>query len=53
MIEAIAARDPELTVETFARVVEEKARRKDVAELLRAYDRDSLKGTNITAMSSC
>ena len=43
MIEAIVVRHPELTVETFARVVEEKARRKDVADLLRAYDRDSLK----------
>lgn len=53
MIEAIVTRDPELTVETFARVVEEKARRNDVAELLRAYDSDSLKGTDITAMSSC
>ena len=53
MIEAIVVRHPELTVENFARVVEEKAHRKDVAELLRAYDRDSLKGTNITATSSC
>ena len=43
MIEAIAVRDTELTIEKFARVVEEKARRKDVADLLRAYDRDSLK----------
>ena len=41
MIEAIVVRHPELTVEKFARVVEEKARRKDVADLLRAYDRDS------------
>ena len=53
MIEAIVTRHPELTVENFARVVEERAHRKDVAELLRAYDRDSLKGTNITATSSC
>ena len=53
MIEAIVVRHPELTVEKFARVVEEKTNRKDVAKLLRAYDRDSLKGTNITAMSSC
>ncbi|XP_067041383.1 uncharacterized protein [Acropora muricata] len=43
MIEAIVVRHPELTVEKFARVVEEKARRKDVADLLRAYDRVSLK----------
>ena len=43
MIETIVVRHPELTVEKFARVVEEKARRKDVAELLRAYDRVSLK----------
>ena len=39
MIEAIVVRLPELTVEKFARVVEEKAQRKDVARLLRAYDR--------------
>ncbi|XP_067041737.1 uncharacterized protein [Acropora muricata] len=43
MIEAIVVRHPELTVEKFARVVEEKARRKDVAHLLRAYDRYALK----------
>ena len=43
MIEAITVRHPELTVERFARVVEEKARREDVADLLRAYDRVSLK----------
>ena len=42
IIEAIVARYPELTVEQFARVVEEKTPRKDVASLLRAYDRDSL-----------
>ena len=53
MIKAIVVRHPELTVEKFARVVEEKAYRKDVAHLLRAYGRDSMKGTNITAMSSC
>ena len=45
MIEAIVVRHPKLTVEKFARVVEEKARRKDVADLLRAYDRDSSKGS--------
>ena len=39
MLEAIAVRHPELTVEEFARVVEEKMPRKDVAHLLRAYDR--------------
>ena len=43
MIEAIVVRHPELKVEKFARVVEEKARRKDVAHLLRAYDRNVLK----------
>ncbi|XP_067041928.1 uncharacterized protein [Acropora muricata] len=42
MIEAIVVHHPELTVEKFARVVEEKAHRKDVADLLRAYDRGSL-----------
>ncbi|XP_044176345.1 uncharacterized protein LOC114947826 isoform X5 [Acropora millepora] len=42
MIEAIVVRHPKLTVEKFARVVEEKAHRKDVADLLRAYDRGSL-----------
>ena len=51
MIEAIVVRHPELRVEEFARVVEQTARRKDVADLLRKYD--SLKGTNITAMRSC
>ena len=53
MIEAIVVRNPKLTVEKFARVVEEQARRKDVADLLRKYDRDLLKGINITTMSSC
>ena len=43
MIEAIVVRHPEITVESFAEVVEKKARRKDVANLLRAYDLDSLK----------
>ena len=47
LIEAIVVRHPELTIEKFARVVEEKARRKDVAALLRTYDRDFLKGINI------
>ena len=42
MIEVIVVRYPELTVEQFARVVEEQTPRKDVARLLRAYDRDSL-----------
>lgn len=50
MIGAIVTCHPELTVEKFARVVEQKARRKDVADLLRKYD--LLKGTNITAMRS-
>ena len=43
MIAAIVVRRPKFTVEKLARVVEEKAHRKDVADLLRAYDRDSLK----------
>ena len=43
MIEAIVVRHPELTVEEFARVVEEKTPRRDVAYLLRAYDRGSRK----------
>ena len=38
MLEAIAVRYPELTVEEFARVVEAKTPRKDVVHLLRAYD---------------
>ena len=53
MILAIATHHPDLTVEGFARVVEEKVRRKDVADLLRKYDHDSRKGTNITAVRSC
>ncbi|XP_074621487.1 uncharacterized protein LOC141879997 isoform X2 [Acropora palmata] len=43
MIEAIVARHPEITVESFAKLVEKKARRRDVAILLRDYDLDSLK----------
>ena len=43
MIEAIVARHPEITVESFAKLVEKKARRRDVAVLLRDYDLDSLK----------
>ena len=42
MIRAIVVRHPELTVEQFARVVEEQTPRQDVARLLRVYDRDSL-----------
>ena len=42
MMEAIVARHPEFTVEEFARVVEEKTPRQDVARRLRAYDRDLL-----------
>ena len=38
MIEAIVIRHPEITVEIFAKVLEEKARRSDVADLLTAYD---------------
>ena len=43
MIEAIVVRRPELTVEEFARVVEKTSGRKDVADLLRKFDRDSRK----------
>ena len=43
MIEAIVVRHPELTVEEFARVVEEQTHRQDVARLLRAYDHGSRK----------
>lgn len=43
MIEALTAWQPKLTVESFAVVVEEEARRNDVAFLLRKYDRDSQK----------
>ena len=43
MIEAIVVRHPEITVESFAKLVERKARRRDVANLLRAYDLDSRK----------
>ena len=42
MVEAIVISHPEITVEIFAKVVEEKARRSDVADLLRAYDLDLL-----------
>ncbi|XP_068702771.1 tumor necrosis factor receptor superfamily member 16-like [Montipora foliosa] len=38
LIENIVAGDPDLTVEEFATVVEEKAKRKDVSKLLRAND---------------
>ena len=43
MIEAIVVRRPEITLESFAKLVERKARRRDVANLLRAYDLDSRK----------
>ncbi|XP_067041664.1 uncharacterized protein [Acropora muricata] len=43
MIEAIVARHPKITVESFAKLVEKKAHRGDVANLLRDYDLDSLK----------
>ena len=43
MIEAIVIRHPEITVKIFVKVVEEKARRSDVADLRRAYDLDLLK----------
>ncbi len=38
LIECLAATKPELTVREFAAVVREKAKRKDVVELLEAYD---------------
>lgn len=38
LIESLACSHPDLTVEEFATVVEEKARRKDVSSMLRAYD---------------
>ena len=43
MVEAIVIRHPEITVAIFANVLEEKARRSDVADLLSAYDLDLLK----------
>ncbi|XP_015772382.1 PREDICTED: uncharacterized protein LOC107350649 [Acropora digitifera] len=43
MIEAIVARHPKITVESLAKLVEKKAHRGDVANLLRDYDLDSLK----------
>ena len=39
LISAIIAEHPRVTVENFARVVEKQARRKDVAILLREFDR--------------
>ena len=39
LILSIFAENPYLTVEGLARVVEEKARREDVARLLREFDR--------------
>ena len=38
LIESLACSHPDLTVEEFATVVEEKAGRKDVSSMLRAYD---------------
>ena len=38
LIESLACSHPDLTVEEFATVVEEKAQRKDVSSMLRAYD---------------
>ena len=35
---SLASSRPNLTVKEFATVVEEKAKRKDVSRLLRAYD---------------
>ena len=39
LISAIMAKYPKVTVEMFAGVVAKQARREDVAELLRAFDR--------------
>ena len=38
IIESLAARKPELTVEEFAVATEKKTKRKDVSQLLRKYD---------------
>ena len=38
LIESLSATHPDLTVEEFVAVVEEKANRKDVLKLLRKYD---------------
>ena len=51
MIEAIVVRQPKLTVEEFARVVEEQTHRNDVARLLRSYDRDSLSKSGDLSLS--
>ena len=42
LIEGLAIRYPELTVQDFAAVVREKAKRRDVAALLKAYDSSRL-----------
>ena len=41
LISAIVAEHPDVTVESFARVVVKQARRKNVARLLREFDRKS------------
>ena len=38
LIESLASTCPDLTVESFATVVEKKAKRNDVVKLLREYD---------------
>lgn len=38
LIESLAATQPKLTVQAFTTVVRQKAKRKDVADLLEAYD---------------
>ena len=38
LIENLAATKPQLTVQEFTAVVRQKAKRKDVADLLEAYD---------------
>ena len=39
LILSIIAGDPDVSVESFAKVVEKQAKRKDVAKLLRKFDR--------------
>ena len=41
LIESLAASHTKVTVQEFAAVVKQKAKRNDVAELLEAYDRQS------------
>ena len=38
LVESLAASEPELTIQEFAAVVKEKAKREDVVKVLLAYD---------------